>query len=107
VTDTTASITVRGNVFAALGFDDPEEELAKAEIITRIEYALHARGVEPVAAAVGLGWEPAAFNALFHGAWQDATLDRLLQTLRALGTSVSITLSEANDENGRLRVVTA
>jgi len=41
--NTISSKTVRGNVFAALDFDGPEAELAKAAIITRIERALHAR----------------------------------------------------------------
>lgn len=89
--NTISSKTVRGNVFAVLDFDDPEEELAKAAIITRIERALHTR----------------VFDALFHGVWQDTTLDQLLRTLRALGTSVSITLSDANGEGTHLRVMTA
>jgi len=104
--NTISSKTVRGNVFAVLDFDDPEEELAKAAIITRIERAF-ARGLEPSAAAPALGWVPGVFDALFHGVWQDTTLDQLLRTLRALGTSVSITLSDANGEGTHLRVMTA
>ena len=44
-----------GNVFADLGFDRPDEELAKAQIILRIVDLLRGRGLTQTAAGHLLG----------------------------------------------------
>jgi predicted XRE-type DNA-binding protein len=63
-----------GNVFADLGFAEPEEELAGAELAHRIARTIEDRGLTPEAAAMLMGIDPSEVAALMRGHLETFTL---------------------------------
>jgi predicted XRE-type DNA-binding protein len=95
-----------GNVFADLGFNEPEEELARAALAHRIAKIIEDRGLTQEEAAAIIGANQAKVSALLHGRLEGASLERLARYLIALGQDVEIIVRPAHDE-GHLQVRTA
>jgi predicted XRE-type DNA-binding protein len=93
------------NVYADLGFENSEEMLIKAELVSRIGRIIEERGLtqEQVAALMGLD-QPKVSN-LLRGRFQDFSLNRIFQLLVALDEDVSIVVGPKSDERGRVSVV--
>jgi len=81
-----------GNVFADLGFSDPEEELAKAQLASHIRQILQRRRLTQVAAAELMGIDQPKVSALLNGRLANFSSDRLMRLLTALGQDVEITV---------------
>lgn len=81
-----------GNVFADLGFDNPEEMLAKAELARRIGALLRARRLTQSAAARLLGVGQPDVSRLLRGQLNGFSYERLLKFLNALGCDVEIVI---------------
>ncbi len=94
-----------GNVFADLGFDQPEEELAKADLVIRIKSIIEQRGLTQAGAARVLGLHQPEVSALLNGKTGAFSLARILKLLTALDNNVSIVVEPASDGRGRLSVV--
>jgi predicted XRE-type DNA-binding protein len=92
-----------GNVFADLGFAEPEEELARAELAHRIATTIEDRGLTPEAAAMLMGIDPSEVAALMRGHLETFTLERLARYLIAMGNDVEIVVFPSG-ETGHLRV---
>ena len=92
-----------GNVFADLDFDEPEEELARAELAHRIATIIEDRGLTQAEAAAILGINQPKVSALVRGRLEGFSLERLARYLIALGHDVEIVIRPARDE-GHLRV---
>jgi predicted XRE-type DNA-binding protein len=92
-----------GNVFADLGFAEPEEELAHAELAHRIATTIEDRGLTPEAAAMLMGIDPSEVAALMRGHLDAFTLERLARYLIAMGNDVEIVVFPSG-ETGHLRV---
>jgi predicted XRE-type DNA-binding protein len=95
-----------GNVFADLGFDEPEEELARAALAHRIATIIEDRGLTQDEAAAILGVNQPKVSALVRGHLEGFSLERLARYLIALGQDVEIVVRPARDE-GHLQVRTA
>src|SRR5215470_14510892 len=95
-----------GNVFADLGFAEPEEELTKAQLASHIRQVIKRRRLTQVAAAALMGIDQPKVSALFNGRLANFSTDRLLRLLTALGQDVEIVVSErsSHPERGRIRV---
>jgi predicted XRE-type DNA-binding protein len=98
-----------GNVFADLGFDDPEEELARAQLASRIQQIIRRRRLTQVAAAKLMGIDQPKVSALLNGRVSGFSSARLMRLLTALGQDVEIVIKTKprRRERGRLRVVEA
>ena len=81
-----------GNVFADLGFPDPEEHLAKAKLVRAIGITLKARGLTQTEAAELIGIDQPKVSKLLRGHYRGYSSDRLLHFLNLLGQDIVITI---------------
>src|SRR4051795_11770562 len=85
----------RGNVFADLGLKNPEEFLAKAELVQRISDIIAERKLTQAGAARLLGIDQPKVSALLRGKLEGFSIDRLFRFLNALGRDVEISVRPA------------
>ena len=98
-----------GNVFADLGFAEPEEELAKAQLASRIQDIVKRRRLTQVAAASLMGIDQPKVSALLNGRLANFSSGRLMRLLTTLGQDVEIVIraKPRRRQRGRVRVVEA
>ena len=96
-----------GNVFADLGFLEPEEELAKAQLAIHIERAIARRRLTQAKAATLMGIDQPKVSALIDGRLGNFSSERLMKLLTRLGQDVDIMISTKphRRRQGRIRVV--
>ena len=97
-----------GNVFADLGFAQPEEELAKAKLAGHIWQIVKDRNLTQAAVGKMIGIDQPKVSALLKGRLANFSSDRLMRFLTALGEDVDIVVRHApkSREKGRVRVLT-
>lgn len=66
-----------GNVFADLGFAEPELELAKADLLLRLQRVIRRRRLRPAAAAAILKVERPVVSALLRGQLTKLSIESL------------------------------
>jgi predicted XRE-type DNA-binding protein len=88
-----------GNVFADLGLKNPEELLAKAELVQRISDVIAERKLTQASAAKVLGIDQPKVSALLRGRLDGFSIERLFRFLNALGKDVEITVRPARQAN--------
>jgi predicted XRE-type DNA-binding protein len=98
-----------GNVFADLGFADPDDELTKAQLASHIRQIIKRRRLTQVAAASLMGIDQPKVSALLNGRLANFSSERLMRLLTALGQDVEISVKAKprNRTHGRIRVVDA
>ena len=98
-----------GNVFADLGFEEPEAMLLKAELARRISAAIKSRNLTQVQAAEILGIDQPKVSALMRGRLTLFSIDRLLHFLTELGNDIDIVVKATPQPatRGRLRLTAA
>ena len=79
-----------GNVYADLGYPDPEEMAAKANLVREIRATMEARGLSQTAAAKVMGLDQPTLSKLLRGIVRNVTIDRLSLMLRRLGRNIII-----------------
>lgn len=108
--DDEAPVTIEessGNVFADLDLENPEELLAKAELVQRICDIIAERKLTRASAAKLLGIDQPKVLALLRGKLDGFSSDRLFRFLNALGSDVEIVIRPARlGEEADTRVVT-
>ena len=82
-----------GNVFADLGLEDPEELLAKAELIRHINAVIDNKCYTQKELAKRLGIHQPQVSLLRRGALGNFSLERLLHFIVLLGGQVDILIS--------------
>ena len=87
-----------GNVFADLGFENPDEELAKAHLVHAIDAEIRRRRITQRAAAALLGTEQPRISRLLRGDTTGFSIERLFRFLNALGRDVEIVVRRAARE---------
>lgn len=81
-----------GNVFADLHLPNPEDLLARANLVTRIDRVVRRRNLSQKAAAAILGITPRAFSRLQRTDFHAYSTEKLRSYLRALeGETASCT----------------
>jgi len=95
-----------GNVFAALGFPEPEEELTKAQLASQIRQTIKRRRLTQAAAARLMGIDQPKVSALLNGRLANFSSERLMRLLTALGYDVEIIVKAKHRtrDRGRIRV---
>jgi predicted XRE-type DNA-binding protein len=97
----------RDNVYADLGFDNPAEELAKAQLAMMIEDVIRERGLTQVAAARLMGVDQPKVSHILHGRLGGFSTQRLIEFLTALGRDVEIVVRPAPRSRKRGRLLVA
>lgn len=97
-----------GNVFADLGLDQPEEELAKAKLAVHIWNIIRDRKLTQTEAAKLMGLDQPKVSALMNGRLSNFSGDRLMRFIAALGKDVDIVVRDTpkSRAKGRVRVLT-
>ena len=81
-----------GNVFADLGFEQPDIELVKSDLAIEIAGAIRDRGWTQKQAADVLGIDQPKVSAITRGRLGDFSIERLMKLLTKLDREVSITV---------------
>lgn len=81
-----------GNVFADLGFENSEEELAKAELAFQINKLIKKLGLKQIQAAQLLCVDQPKISALANGRLSDFSIERLFKFLVLLGQDIEIVI---------------
>jgi predicted XRE-type DNA-binding protein len=81
-----------GNVFADLGFANPEEELLKAKLIREIRAIIKRRRLTQAKAAVILGLKQPDVSAIVTGRVGKYSIDRLVRCLDRLDYKVDVVI---------------
>lgn len=94
-----------GNVFADLRISNPEEALAKAEIVRQIHKTIKRKKLTQAKAAKILGISQPKVSTLLRGYFQNFSLERLFRFLNKLGQDVTISISsELHKGEGHTRI---
>ena len=96
-----------GNVFADLGFDQPEEELTKAKLASLIRQVMRLNRLTQANAGELMGVDQPEVTALLKGRLSGFSGERLMRLLTTLGQDVKITVrpKPLGRERGRIQVV--
>ena len=78
------------NIFADLGFPNPEEHLAKAQLVVHINGIIKKRKLKPVEASHILEIEPDEVSTLMCGRVKNFSINQLYHFLNLLGKDVDI-----------------
>lgn len=81
-----------GNVYADLGFAEPELELAKAKLARAIVQTIENRGLTQTEAGALTGLDQPKISAIKRGRLGGFSIDRLFRVLNALGQDVDISV---------------
>jgi predicted XRE-type DNA-binding protein len=95
------------NVFADLGFAEPEEELTKVQLASHIRQIIKRRRLTQAAAAALMGIDQPKVSALLNGRLANFSSERLMRLLTALGQDVAIVVKAKprQRQRGRIQVI--
>jgi len=94
-----------GNVFADLGFPQPERELLKARLTLEIYRLIRKRGLTQTEAGKILGIRQPHVSALMRNRAGSFSVERLMDFLTALGQDVEISVKPARGRQGEVSLV--
>jgi len=83
-----------GNVFADLGFANPEEELLKAKLVREIRAVIKRRKLTQTKAAAVLGLKQPDVSALVTGRVGKFSIDRLVRCLNRMDYRVDVVVRQ-------------
>jgi predicted XRE-type DNA-binding protein len=96
-----------GNVFADLGFPNPEREQLKGRLTLQIYRLIRDRGLTQAQAGAILGIKQPHVSGLMRGRSGNFSVERLMNFLTALGQDVEITVRPTRKEHGGVSLVLA
>lgn len=97
-----------GNVFADLGFPDPETHALKAALVQRIAALIKRENLSQVDAAKRMGISQPDVSKMLKGQFRPFSVERLMRFLTALGQDVEIAVkAPARRRRGKLSVQAA
>jgi predicted XRE-type DNA-binding protein len=96
-----------GNVFADLGFPDPELERFKATLMLQIYRIITQRKLTQAQAGKVLGIRQPNVSRLMRGSSGSYSVERLMEFLTALGHNVEVKITPTRRKHGVMSVVVA
>jgi len=93
-----------GNVFADLGFRNPEREALKAQLTLEIYRLIRKEGMTQAEAGAILGIRQPHVSSLMRGHSGAFSLERLMEFLTALGRNVQIKVEPTRRDRGSISV---
>jgi len=94
-----------GNVFADLGFPNPEREELKARLALQVFRLIKERGLTQAEAGAVLGIKQPHVSNLMRGRSGSFSVERLMAFLTALGQDVQVTVRPKRRRHGEVSVV--
>ncbi len=94
-----------GNVFADIGFSNPEREQLKAHLTLQIYRIIKDRHLKQAQAGAILGIKQPHVSALMRNRSGNFSVERLMDFLVALGQDVEITVRPTRKRHGQVSVV--
>lgn len=91
-----------GNVYADLGFAEPEVELAKAKLARQIGRLIKARGLTQAAAGKLLGIAQPDVSLIARGVLVDFSIERLMNLLTRFDQEIEIVVRPVKPGMGKL-----
>jgi predicted XRE-type DNA-binding protein len=85
--------TGSGNVYADLGYENPDEMLLKAQLVRLLSQVIKAKGLNQYQAAEVLGIDQPKVSALVRGQFRGYSLERLFRFLNAFDLDVEVRVS--------------
>ena len=82
------------NLFANLGYADPETHLLKAGLVTRIRDIISENKLTQADAAKRIGLSQPDVSRLLRGNFRDVSVERLIRMLTKLGCDVDIVIRD-------------
>ena len=95
------------NIFADLGFANPEREEIKARLTLQIYRLIKGRGLTQAQAGEVLGIKQPHVSSLMRGQSGAFSVERLMSFLVALGQDVQITVKSTRNPRGEVSVIVA
>jgi predicted XRE-type DNA-binding protein len=102
--DDNSVIPSSGNVFADLGFENPEEMLLKAELVRQISLAIKEKELNQYQAAELLGIDQPKISSLVRGQFRGYSIERLFKYLNVLGKDLEIVVKPKSQEVSTTKV---
>jgi predicted XRE-type DNA-binding protein len=98
-----------GNVFADLGFPEPEKWLFKAQLTAHLQRLIDGAEMPLAQAATQLGVAEEELERLLSGSLREVSIDFLFQCLNRLGHTIEVHVSPGEAAPGRagMTLVTA
>ncbi len=96
-----------GNIFADLGFANPEREELKARLTLQIYRLIKRRGLTQAQAGEVLGIKQPHVSSLMRGQSGAFSVERLMNFLAALGQDVQIIVKSTRKPRGEVSVIVA
>jgi len=96
-----------GNVFKDLGFDNPDEYQAKADLALEIIKIIEQRKLTQKEAAILIGAAQPDISKLKKGHLNGFTIDRLCSFLRHLNRNIEIRVTKSRSKLGKMGTVAA
>jgi predicted XRE-type DNA-binding protein len=96
-----------GNIFADLGFANPEREELKARLTLKIYRLIKGRGLTQAQAGEVLGVKQPHVSSLMRGQSGAFSVERLMNFLVALGQDVQITVKSTRKPRGEVSLIVA
>ena len=96
-----------GNVFADIGFANPEREQLKAHLTLQIYRIIKNRHLTQAQAGTVLGIKQPHVSALMRNRSGNFSVERLMDFLVALGQDVEITVRPTRKSHGQVSIVLA
>ena len=94
-----------GNIFADLGFANPEREQFKARLTLQIYRLIKQRGLTQAGAGTILGIRQPHVSGLMRGQSGNFSVERLMDFLTALGQDVEISVKPAAKQQGHVSLL--
>ena len=94
-----------GNIFADIGLKNPEELLAKAQIVSAIADLIEAKGLSQQEAGKLVRLTQPQISRLMRGDTRQFSYERLMRILNAFGQDVEITIRATRRPNKRGKVL--
>ncbi len=95
-----------GNVFADLGFANPEEELLKAKLVGEIHEIIKRRKLSQAKAAALLGLKQPDVSVLLNGRVGKFSIERLVRCLDRLDCKVDLVVRQKSRSKARVATET-
>lgn len=80
------------NVFADLGYCDPDTHLLKAQLVSRIDEIMRDKKLTQTQAAQAMGISQPDVSRLLKGQFRDVSVERIMRMLTRLGCEVDIVI---------------
>lgn len=100
MSDEAAFTVSSGNLYADLGFPEPDIALAKATLARQLIAIINERGLTQAAAGEVLGINQPKVSAIMRGRLKDFSLERLAQLLTKFNQDIEISV-RPSDREGR------